>query len=175
MVDSCADVAVIANTDGAKRARLERGSSGLLHQQDSARIQAGRHLGSISRLPQDYAEAAKWYRLAADQGDAQAQYNLGVMYDLGQGVPQDDAKAVKWYRLAADQGFAQAQYKLGIIYDNGKGVPRDHVVAHIWFNLAAAQGFDSAAKKRVYVVKSMTREQMAVYACVEGAGNSRSA
>ena len=56
-------------------------------------------------VPQDYAEAVKWYRLAAEQGDADAQYNLGVMYDNGQGVPQDYAEAVKWYRLAAEQGL----------------------------------------------------------------------
>ena len=63
----------------------------------------------------------KWYRLAADQGDAGAQYNLGVMYDNGQGVPQNYAEAVKWYRLAADQGDASAQYNLGVMYDNGRG------------------------------------------------------
>ena len=64
-------------------------------------------------VPQDYAEAVKWYRLAADQGDAYAQYNLGVMYDNGEGVPQDYKEAVKWYRLAAEQGHAKAQYNLG--------------------------------------------------------------
>ncbi len=64
-------------------------------------------------MPQDYAEAAKWYRLAADQGDTGGQYNLGLMYARGQGVPQDDTEAVKWYRLATEQGFAEAQYYLG--------------------------------------------------------------
>jgi uncharacterized protein len=57
-------------------------------------------------LVQDYAEAVKWYRLAAEQGNANAQYNLGVMYDNGDGVVQDYAEAVKWYRLAAEQGNA---------------------------------------------------------------------
>ena len=51
-------------------------------------------------VPQDYAEAVKWYRLAADQGYANAQYNLGVMCRDGHGVPQDGAEGVKWYRLA---------------------------------------------------------------------------
>ena len=67
-------------------------------------------------MPQNYAEAVKWYRLAADQGDASAQYNLGVMYANGQGVPQNHAEAVKWYRLAADQGNASAQFNLGDMY-----------------------------------------------------------
>ena len=51
---------------------------------------------------EDDAEAVRWYRLAADQGHADAQYNLGLMY--AKGVPEDDAEAVRWYRLAADQG-----------------------------------------------------------------------
>ena len=66
-------------------------------------------------VPQDYAEAVKWYRLAAEQGDANAQYNLGLMYDNGQGVPQDYAEAVKWYRLAAEQGDAEHNTILGYV------------------------------------------------------------
>ena len=54
-------------------------------------------------VPEDDAEAVRWYRLAADQGHAGAQHNLGLMYDNGEGVPEDDAEAVRWYRLAADQ------------------------------------------------------------------------
>ena len=67
-------------------------------------------------VPQDYAEAVKWYRLAAEQGNAKAQYNLAVMYDNGEGVPQDYAEAVKWYRLAAEQGDAKAQHSVGRKY-----------------------------------------------------------
>ena len=55
---------------------------------------------------QDYAEAVKWYRLAAEQGYAKAQNNLGVRYENGEGVLQDYAEAMKWYRLAAEQGRA---------------------------------------------------------------------
>ena len=65
--------------------------------------------GDADAHPQDYQEeAVKLIHLAADQGDANAQFNLGVMYDQGQGVPQDYQQAVKWYRLAADQGHASA-------------------------------------------------------------------
>ena len=66
-------------------------------------------------VPQNYAEAARWYRLAADQGSATAQHDLGVMYHFGQGVPQNYAEAVRWYRLAADQGYADAQHGLGLM------------------------------------------------------------
>ena len=66
----------------------------------------------------------RWYRLAAEQGDADAQSNLGVMYDSGHGVPQDYAEAVRWYRRAAEQGDASAQFDLGRMYGFalGKGI-----------------------------------------------------
>lgn len=67
-------------------------------------------------MPQDAAEAVRWYRLAAEQGVVEAQYNLGLMYDNGTGVPQDSAEAARFYRLAAEQGDSNAQNNLGIIY-----------------------------------------------------------
>jgi peptidoglycan hydrolase-like protein with peptidoglycan-binding domain len=76
-------------------------------------------------VAQSDAEAARWYRRAADQGDADAQTKLGAMYVLGQGVPQNDADAVRWFRLAANKGEALAQYSVGVIYANGRGVPYD--------------------------------------------------
>ena len=70
-------------------------------------------------VPQDYAEAMKWYRLAAEQGDASAQYNLGLMYADGRGVPQDDETAYMWFDLAASQSTGenrtQAVQNRGII------------------------------------------------------------
>ena len=59
-------------------------------------------------VPQDYAEAVKWYRKAAEQGDAVAQYNLGVMYKKGDGVPQDYVQAHVWFNLAAAKGDKDA-------------------------------------------------------------------
>ena len=67
-------------------------------------------------VPEDAAEAVRWFRLAAEQGDATAQFNLGVMYDNGEGVPKDAAEAVRWFRLAAEQGYAAAQLNLGVMY-----------------------------------------------------------
>ena len=64
-------------------------------------------------------------RTRAEQGDAAAQANLGVMYETGRGVPQDAAEAVRWYRLAAEQGNASAQFNLGGMYASGRGVPHD--------------------------------------------------
>ncbi|KAG0291771.1 hypothetical protein BGZ96_004850 [Linnemannia gamsii] len=62
---------------------------------------------------QDYVEAMSWYRKAAEQGDAKAQYNIGMMYYHGRGVSQDHAEAVTWYRKAAEQGVAAAQFYIG--------------------------------------------------------------
>ena len=91
-------------------------------------------------LKQDYTTALRLYRPRAEQGDAGAQFMLGVMYDFGRGVPKDYVQAVKWYRLAADQGDARAQYNLGVMYDFGRGVPKDYVQAVKWYRLAADQG-----------------------------------
>ena len=88
----------------------------------------------------------RWYRLAAEQGDASAQFNLGVMYDNGEGVLKDDAEAVRLYRLAAEQGAgdASAQWRLGNMYNYGRGVPEDDAEAVRWYRLAAEQGVTSA-------------------------------
>ncbi len=76
----------------------------------------------------------------AEQGYAEAQYNLGVMYDSGRGVRQDYTEAVKWYREAAEQGDIEAQYNLGAMYYNGQGVRKDYAEAIRWFHKAAEQG-----------------------------------
>jgi TPR repeat protein len=112
-------------------------------------------------VPQDDAEAVKWWRLAADQKLAAAQSNLGTMYDSGRGVEQDYGQALKWYRLAADQGEAFAQYNLGLMYGKGEGVPQDYVLAHIWMNLSAIKGDQKAIEAREKVALAMTPAQIA--------------
>lgn len=86
----------------------------------------------------DYATALRLWRPLADQGDAEAQSNLGLMYYNGQGVPQDYTQAVAWLRKAADQGYMDALNNLGTMYEKGLGVPQDYVQAHRLYNLAAA-------------------------------------
>lgn len=88
----------------------------------------------------DDVEAVRWWRLAADQGNASARSLLGLMYQSGRGVPQNHAEAVRWYRLAADQGDASAQHSLGAMYDKGRGVPQNHAEAVRWYRLAAEHG-----------------------------------
>jgi clan AA aspartic protease (TIGR02281 family) len=112
-------------------------------------------------VPQNYAEALKWFRLAATQGQALAQNNLGVMYYIGEGVPQNYAEALKWFRLAATQGQAFAQNNLGLMYENGHGVPPNYVRAYIWYNLSAAQGYQEPLYNREQVARLMTPAQIA--------------
>ena len=111
--------------------------------------------------PQNYAEALKWFRLAANQGDADAQYNLGLMYARSRGVPLDYAEAMQWFQKAAAQDNATAQFSLGAMYANGQGVPRDHVRAQMWLNLAAARGYQEAIKYRDIIAQRMTPGQLA--------------
>ena len=68
-------------------------------------------------VPQDYKEAVRLYRLAAEQGFAPAQYNLGAIYFEGLGVPQDHKEAEKWFRRSAEQGIARAQEALDLFLE----------------------------------------------------------
>jgi TPR repeat protein len=102
---------------------------------------AGRGLwgGSVATPPSDRVEAVKWYRNAADLGDAEAQYILGVKYFSGEGVPKDKVEAAKWIRRAAVIGLANAQAFFGSLCRSGDGVPKDAAEAVKWFQKAADQ------------------------------------
>ena len=112
-------------------------------------------------MAQDDREAGKWYRLAAEQGVAEAQLILGIMYAEGKEVPKDNTEAVKWYRKAAEQGLAEAQHRLGLTYVLGQGVPEDYVKAYAWMNLAAAKGNKKASELKDALRRRMTTEQVA--------------
>jgi uncharacterized protein len=121
--------------------------------------------GIVAILQGRRSEAAKWYRLAAEQGDTRAQFSLGLMYNEGVGVPQNHTEAMKWYRRAADQGHPMAQFFLGLMYAYGEGVPQDYVRAHMWFNLAAtaetAERRLLPAENRDLVARKMTPTEIA--------------
>jgi uncharacterized protein len=84
----------------------------------------------------DYAKALRLIRPLANDGDASAQFNLGLMYLTAQGVQQDDAAAALWFRKAAEQGYVLAQTNLGVLYRDGRGVAQDE--ACCW-NITAAR------------------------------------
>jgi hypothetical protein len=115
-------------------------------------------------VPQDHAEAVKWFRKAADQGNVAAEVNLAVSYARGEGVPQDYAEAAKWYRKAADQGNGTAQNTLGAMYLQGQGVTQDYELAYMWFHLAAnalsGAGRETAVKGRDLATSKLTPAQL---------------
>ena len=122
----------------------------------------------------DAKEAVNWYRKAAEQGHAIAQWQLGFIYANSEGVLKDAKEAVNWHRKAAEQGIASAQFNLGAMYANGQGVPKDMVNAYAWLNMAVANCDSNVAedhsamipntdlvKARDLVAKEMTPEQIA--------------
>jgi TPR repeat protein len=90
------------------------------------------------------AAAVHCFTLAAEQEDAEAQFNLGFMYANAKGTAQDDVEAIKWYLKAAEQGHAVAQTNLGLMYAKGRAVTQDCVEALKWYRLAAGQGYPAA-------------------------------
>ncbi len=113
-----------------------------------------------------YAAAWEEWRPLAEQGDATAQYYLGVMHQNGEGVPQNYALAVLRYFQAAEQGLTLAQRNLGIMYARGDGVPQNYVFAHMWLSLAVARfprgvTRDEATNFRDKIEKRMTPDQLA--------------
>ena len=114
------------------------------------------------RVSRDDQEALRWWRLAAAQGNADAQFSLGSWTLFGHGLPQNVQKAAYWFRLAANQGHADAQFQLGALYSTGQGVPKDYVLAYMWVNLGAANGaLGLAAMTRDFLEKELTLAQLA--------------
>ena len=114
----------------------------------------------------DFATALRLWQPLAEQGHAEAQNNLGVMYEYGRGVTQNYAEAAKWYKRSAEQGFATGQQRLGSMLLDGRGVPQDYVQAHMWFSLAVSRlplggKRDMTINNRNAAAEHMTREQIA--------------
>ena len=111
-------------------------------------------------VPQDFVEAVRWFRKAAEQGEKGAQTRLGTMYGRGEGVKKDYSESVRWFRMAAEQGEAEAQFMLGGVYIGGGGIPQDYILAHMWLNLAASQEYKPAYGFREELSKKMTPTQL---------------
>ena len=109
----------------------------------------------------DYATALREWQPLAEQGDARAQFDLGLLYENGDGVPRDYAKARQWYEKSAAQGGVKAQFYLGMQSAFGEGGPMDLVQAHMWYSLAAGNGHAAAAVHRIELARQMTPAQIA--------------
>ena len=110
----------------------------------------------------DYQTAyAQWLPLAED-GSAAAQFNLGLLYDRGEGRERDAAKALEWFLFSAESGFNRAQFRLGNLYDAGEDVERDLIEARKWFAIAAESRYPKAKKRKKQVAKEMTPKEIAL-------------
>jgi TPR repeat protein len=137
---ACALIPAVAQTastqsPGIEAALLARANAG----DAAAQVQVGETYAAGKDVAQDYAQAAAWYRKAAEKGDICGQIHLAVLYrDGGKHFPRDMAQAAAWYRKAAELGDAGAQGTLGVLYSMGQGVPHDDVEAYYWLDLAAS-------------------------------------
>lgn len=111
--------------------------------------------------PDEGSPALSVHRKRAQQGIADAQYQLGRAYEKGDGVARNYRQAETWYRKAADQGYGPAQHSLGSMYMLGKGVTMDPVSAYVWLNLAVNRNVSSSQQAIDYLVDTLTPEQLA--------------
>ena len=106
------------------------------------------------------SEEVALLRATAEQGDAEAQFNLGLKYDRGEGIAQDYAEAARWYRMAAEQGDVDAQFNLGLMYFDGQGVAQDLAEAYAWIGTAAALGQGGTVEVLQTLREEMTPSQI---------------
>jgi uncharacterized protein len=109
----------------------------------------------------DYAQALKEWRPLAEKGNAQAEFNLALLYFDGKGVPQDFEQAAEWFAKAADEGYTRAQRNLGEMYAIGQGVKKDFVQSYKWLSLCAVSGNETCASHRDWVAKKLKGSQLA--------------
>jgi putative methionine-R-sulfoxide reductase with GAF domain len=130
-------------------------------------VQASQQRASIktvserATVPNPYPMSLADLQRLADNGDADAQWQMGVRFHNGEDVPRDDAQAMQWFKRAAEQGNVAAQRALGAYYFAGRGVPTDFSQAYFWSAIAGAQG-DEMSKSRLPVLAlQMTQSQIA--------------
>jgi TPR repeat protein len=122
---------------------IEQSSSG---ERSNALYRLGRFFAAGTVFAKDDPAAVHFFRKAADQGLAEAQFSLASGYANGRGVVKDEPMAAYWYRKAAEQGHAKAQNNLGNMYYYGRGVTQDKPMAENWYRKAADQGNAIAQK-----------------------------
>jgi len=160
----------MADVQGARRVEPEPITRASQTLTDTIKLAENNDALAALKLARMYAQgdgAAKneklsraWLARAAEQGNAEAQYEFGMALRAGRGVIQDYQGAIKWLRLAAENGYPQAQYELGLMYRSGTGIPVDNVKAYTWLNLAAAEGIPEAATTRDVVLRALSPEEV---------------
>ena len=116
------------------------------------------YLTGDEEIPANDKEAFKWFKAAAEQGHADAQYNLGVCYLNGQGVKQNYNEAFRWYKAAAEQGDACGFFNIGVCYQNGEVVKQDYKEAYYWYLIAYLNGY-TYAEQNIYLIENILTDQ----------------
>jgi TPR repeat protein len=149
------------------KSRLAAARSDVDNADAEAQFSRGLQFATRTGAAQDYAQAADWYRKAAEQNHGLAQFNLGVMYASGQGVARDHAQSVVWFGRAARLGDAGGQYYMGRNCQRASldGLPADapeaRIEAYKWFQLSAAQGYKDSEGAYAMLTFKMTRADVA--------------
>ena len=117
---------------------------------------------SMALVGSTLAQSSEFERIKqrAEQGNAVAQLNLGLLYFEGKDVSRNPAEAYKWFKLAANQGDPKAEYYLAVMYSQGDGVPQDNVKSFVWYELAVGRGIEAAKDERGVVVKLLTSREI---------------
>lgn len=123
---------------------------------------------SLNTAPEDLPDALAACQQAAQNGDPQAEYELGEFFYDGKRAPRDLAQALNWFEQASLQGHAQAQYRLGMMFFRGEGVPANNVQAYIVLKMAAVNGSDEAMDSADLVSARMQREELEIAGQVLG-------
>jgi len=105
-------------------------------------------------------EGLAWLHRAAEQGDPRAQFEMGTLYETGNGALQDFAEAAQWFRRSAEGGHPGAMFRLGQMAGTGRGQPKSLVEAYVWLNLAAARGEAAAGPVRDQVAALLAADQL---------------
>ncbi len=158
-----------------QQSEIERNSLQAQYQQQAQQLtqneafdEAVRHYNA-----KNFKASFTLFKKLAEQGHADAQFNLGVMYDNGEGMTRAPKQAVVWYTKAAEQGVATAQFNLGWMYDKGEGVTRNPKQAVVWYTKAAEQSHADAQYNLGGIYKTgegVTRDpKQAVYWYVKAA------
>ena len=151
----------------SKKSRPAAARPGVDYLDAEVQFNRGLQFATGAGATQDYAQAADWYRKAAEQNHGLAQFNLGTMYARGQGVAQDDAQSAAWFGRAARLGDAGGQYHMGRNCQRASrdGLPAEATEARIeaykWYQLSAAQGYQDSEGAYAPLTIKMTREDVA--------------
>jgi hypothetical protein len=97
----------------------------------------------------------------AEQGIVESMYDVGLLYDRGEGVPANPGESINWFKRASERGHATAQFMLGLNYHLGQGVPQNHEEAFVWLSLSARFGDESAPYFRDESEKELAPEVLA--------------